>query len=143
MAGEGGIAGLYAALRTAITHDGPYAVICKRKMAPGITGVEGSNHGAVTSAVIPVHFPAPSQGMPYDCAQRVHAFGFSRMLIGALSSMSVRFASSGHDAVAPKLAIPYFEKRGNTAAAEYLRGLTKSSDSCKDRDAVFNRHAHL
>jgi transketolase len=77
--GEGGVTGLYAALRTAITHDGPYAVICKRKMAPGITGVEGSNHG--------------------------------------------------HDAVAPKLAIPYFEKRGNTAAAEYLRGLTKSSDS--------------
>ena len=43
--------------------------------------------------------------------------------------MHVESTPSGHDAVAPKLAIPYFEKRGNTAAAEYLRGLTKSSDS--------------
>lgn len=76
--GESGIAGLYKAIRTAVVNSGPYAVVVKRKMAPGIDGVEGSNHG--------------------------------------------------HDAVATKFAIPYLEKKGLTAAADYLKGLTKSKD---------------
>lgn len=50
----------------------------KRKMCPGIEGVEGSNHG--------------------------------------------------HDAVATAKAIPHLEKRGRTEAAEYLKGLKKTSD---------------
>lgn len=36
---------LYAAIRTAVTSDGPYAVIALRPMAPDIKGVEGTCHG--------------------------------------------------------------------------------------------------
>lgn len=36
---------LYAGLRAAVTSDGPYAVIAKRPMAPGIKGLEGNPHG--------------------------------------------------------------------------------------------------
>lgn len=36
---------LHAALARAFSTEGPYAVICKRKMAPNIEGIEGSNHG--------------------------------------------------------------------------------------------------
>mmetsp|Transcript_18830 Transcript_18830/g.21030 ORF Transcript_18830/g.21030 Transcript_18830/m.21030 type:complete len:643 (-) Transcript_18830:27-1955(-) len=36
---------LYYRIRTAVVTDGPYAVISKRKMAPGIKGIEGSTHG--------------------------------------------------------------------------------------------------
>jgi len=36
---------LYAGLRQAVTSDGPYAVIARRVMAPGIPHVEGTNHG--------------------------------------------------------------------------------------------------
>mmetsp|Transcript_19386 Transcript_19386/g.29523 ORF Transcript_19386/g.29523 Transcript_19386/m.29523 type:complete len:687 (-) Transcript_19386:105-2165(-) len=39
------LVGLYAAVRAAVTTDGPYAVIAKRSMAPGIHGVEGTSHG--------------------------------------------------------------------------------------------------
>ena len=42
---EDGIDVLFAAMRAAITTDGPFAVICKRPMCPGIEGVEGTNHG--------------------------------------------------------------------------------------------------
>jgi len=35
---------LYSAICEAVTTDGPVAVIIKRKMAPGIKGLEGSNH---------------------------------------------------------------------------------------------------
>jgi len=48
---EEGVQQLYAALRQAVTTDGPFAVICKRKMCPGIEGVEGSNHGHDVIAV--------------------------------------------------------------------------------------------
>jgi len=37
--------GLFATLREAITTEGPYAIIAKRSMAPGIVGVEGTSHG--------------------------------------------------------------------------------------------------
>lgn len=36
---------LYGAMQKAITHKGPAAVIAKRKMAPGVEGIEGSTHG--------------------------------------------------------------------------------------------------
>lgn len=36
---------LYAALREAVVRDGPRAVVARRAMAPGIAGVEGTNHG--------------------------------------------------------------------------------------------------
>ncbi|MGB7157749.1 MAG: transketolase C-terminal domain-containing protein [Tepidisphaeraceae bacterium] len=36
---------LYAALATAFTAKGPYGVVVKRKMAPGIEGLEGEHHG--------------------------------------------------------------------------------------------------
>ncbi|HEX8524652.1 MAG TPA: transketolase C-terminal domain-containing protein, partial [Tepidisphaeraceae bacterium] len=36
---------LYAALSKAFSTDGPQAVVIKRKMAPGIEGLEGHNHG--------------------------------------------------------------------------------------------------
>jgi transketolase len=36
---------LYAALATAFTQKGPYAIVVKRKMAPGIEGLEGEHHG--------------------------------------------------------------------------------------------------
>jgi transketolase len=36
---------LYAAIRTAVTSDGPFAVVVDRKMAPGVSGVEGTSHG--------------------------------------------------------------------------------------------------
>jgi transketolase len=36
---------MYAALRQAVTSDGPYAVIAKRPMAPKIPHIEGSCHG--------------------------------------------------------------------------------------------------
>ena len=42
---EGPINDLFVAIRTAILANGPYAVVCRRKMCPGIEGVEGSNHG--------------------------------------------------------------------------------------------------
>ncbi|KAF8344751.1 thiamine diphosphate-binding protein [Amanita rubescens] len=42
---------LWAAVSSIIRHDGPAAVICKRVMAPGIEGIEGSTHG---HDVIPV-----------------------------------------------------------------------------------------
>ena len=42
---------LYTSICTAVTHDGPAAVISKRKMAPGIKGLEGSTHA---HDVIPV-----------------------------------------------------------------------------------------
>jgi transketolase len=42
---------LYAAICGAVTHDGPVAVIAKRKMAPGIKGLEGTTHA---HDVIPV-----------------------------------------------------------------------------------------
>jgi len=35
---------LYSAIRRAITTDGPFAVVIRRKMAPGIEGLEGHNH---------------------------------------------------------------------------------------------------
>jgi transketolase len=35
---------LYAAMCDAINYDGPAAVVCQRKMAVGIKGLEGSNH---------------------------------------------------------------------------------------------------
>ena len=36
---------LYAALRLACTTEGPIAIVCKRKMCPGVKGVEGTCHG--------------------------------------------------------------------------------------------------
>merc|ERR1719316_989440 len=36
---------LYSAMRRAITTDGPFAVVLKRPMCPGIEGVEGTPHG--------------------------------------------------------------------------------------------------
>ena len=42
---------LYASICKAVTHDGPAAVISKRKMAPGIKGLEGTTHA---HDVIPV-----------------------------------------------------------------------------------------
>ncbi|TAQ89521.1 hypothetical protein B7494_g2181 [Chlorociboria aeruginascens] len=42
---------LYASICSAVTHKGPAAVVCKRKMAPGIKGLEGSTHA---HDVIPV-----------------------------------------------------------------------------------------
>lgn len=38
-------------MRTAVTTEGPFAVVCKRKMCPGIEGVEGTNHGHDVIAV--------------------------------------------------------------------------------------------
>lgn len=35
---------LYVAMCKAFSHNGPFALIIKRKMAPGIDGLEGSNH---------------------------------------------------------------------------------------------------
>lgn len=46
---------LYASICSAVTHDGPAAVISKRKMAPGIKGLEGSTHA---HDVIPVKIAA-------------------------------------------------------------------------------------
>lgn len=44
--GEGeDLDGLYARMCKAMTSDGPVALINKRKMCPGIDGLEGSNHG--------------------------------------------------------------------------------------------------
>ncbi|KAH8886157.1 putative transketolase [Thozetella sp. PMI_491] len=43
---------LYASICTAVTHNGPAAIIAKRKMAPGIKGLEGSTHA---HDVIPVN----------------------------------------------------------------------------------------
>jgi len=45
--------GLYQALRTALTTDGPFAVINKRKMAVGVDGLEGTpkGHDVVSVAV--------------------------------------------------------------------------------------------
>ncbi len=47
------IDGLYQAMRTALTTDGPFAVINKRKMAVGVDGLEGSpkGHDVVSVAV--------------------------------------------------------------------------------------------
>jgi transketolase len=42
---------LYASISGAVTHQGPAAIICKRKMAPGIKGLEGTTHA---HDVIPV-----------------------------------------------------------------------------------------
>jgi transketolase len=42
---------LYASVCSAVNHDGPAAVIAKRKMAPGIKGLEGTTHA---HDVIPV-----------------------------------------------------------------------------------------
>ena len=42
---------LYASVRSMVVHDGPTAVVAKRKMCPGIEGVEGSNHGHDALAV--------------------------------------------------------------------------------------------
>jgi transketolase len=39
------LADLYARMCAAVTIDGPVALINKRKMCPGIEGLEGSNHG--------------------------------------------------------------------------------------------------
>jgi len=36
---------MYDAVRAAIIHKGPYAVVAKRSMAPGIIGVEGTSNG--------------------------------------------------------------------------------------------------
>lgn len=41
---------LYLAVRNAVIAEGPTVVICKRTMAPGINGVEGTNHGHDTIA---------------------------------------------------------------------------------------------
>jgi len=43
--GEDWMGELYDAVRAAVLHDGPFAVIAKRSMAPGITGVEGTSQG--------------------------------------------------------------------------------------------------
>jgi len=40
-----GVQGMYAAMRLSMVTTGPYAVIMKRKMCPGIDGLEGSCHG--------------------------------------------------------------------------------------------------
>lgn len=48
---------LYAAIRQSVMTDGPYAVIAKRPMAPGVVGVEGSCHGHDAMA--------PSKAIPY------------------------------------------------------------------------------
>lgn len=42
---------LYAAVRKTIVTPGPTAVVCKRKMSPGIEGVEGTCHGHDSLAV--------------------------------------------------------------------------------------------
>ncbi len=42
---------LFGALRTAVADSGPIAVICKRKMCPGVKGVEGTCHGHDAIAV--------------------------------------------------------------------------------------------
>ncbi|RPD59967.1 transketolase [Lentinus tigrinus ALCF2SS1-7] len=42
---------LWAAICQIISHDGPAAIVCKRKMAPGVPDIEGSTHG---HDVIPV-----------------------------------------------------------------------------------------
>jgi transketolase len=46
---------LYAAMCDAINYDGPAAVVCQRKMAVGIKGLEGSNH-AHDAIKVYVHF---------------------------------------------------------------------------------------
>jgi len=48
---EEGIEVLYQAMRKAITTKGPFAVICKRPMAPKIPVVEGTSHGHDAVAV--------------------------------------------------------------------------------------------
>jgi transketolase len=65
------IEALYAGLCEAFTFDGPYALIIKRPMCPGIEGLEGHTHG--------------------------------------------------HEAIKTSLAITHLEKRGQKAAAEYLK----------------------
>lgn len=42
---------LYASMQKAMTSSGPYAVVHKRKMAPGIEGIEGDCHGHDAIAV--------------------------------------------------------------------------------------------
>ena len=42
---------LYAGLRAALTTAGPVALVCKRKMMPGVPGVEGTPHGHDSVAV--------------------------------------------------------------------------------------------
>lgn len=54
---EDGIDVLYAAVRAAVVTDGPYALVCKRPMCPGIPDVEGTSHGH--DAI------APAKGIPY------------------------------------------------------------------------------
>jgi len=39
------IANLYAKCRTILNCDGPAAIVCKRKMAPGVAGIEGKSGG--------------------------------------------------------------------------------------------------
>lgn len=66
---------LYAAMAQAMNTSGPVAVVIRRKMCPGIDGLEGSNHG--------------------------------------------------HDVIKVAQAIAYLEKRGHTAAAEFLKAIKK------------------
>ena len=42
---------LYKAMRAAVLKDGPVAVVAKRKMCPGVEGVEGTCHGHDAIAV--------------------------------------------------------------------------------------------
>jgi transketolase len=77
---------LYSRMCKAVTTDGPIALINKRKMCPGIEGLEGSNHG--------------------------------------------------HDVIKTATAIGYLEKRGRTAAAEYLKTVTKGESGPKFRGST-------
>lgn len=69
---------LYAAMRHAVTKQGPAAVISKRKMMEGVPGVSGTCHG--------------------------------------------------HDAIAPKYAIPYLESKGLTKAVDFIKAMKKTKD---------------
>ncbi|RDX57415.1 transketolase [Lentinus brumalis] len=78
---------LWGALCQIISHDGPAAIVCKRKMAPGVPDIEGSTHG---HDVIPVKAALKyfaGRGYPEELAgnilNNIKPYAFPYLYIGS------------------------------------------------------------
>eukprot|EP00747_Dinoflagellata_sp_TGD_P193057 gnl/TRDRNA2_/TRDRNA2_58737_c0_seq1.p1 gnl/TRDRNA2_/TRDRNA2_58737_c0~~gnl/TRDRNA2_/TRDRNA2_58737_c0_seq1.p1 ORF type:complete len:668 (-),score=133.52 gnl/TRDRNA2_/TRDRNA2_58737_c0_seq1:371-2350(-) len=114
------IKALYVAMHKALTTDGPYAVVCKRKMCPTVEGVEGEcdghdamaaknaiafleKHGCKEAAEIVRKTPKTKD--PYEKYLGAGAFGAPRQTFGEAVNAVLKKLSSAEERKAKVLVV--------------------------------------
>lgn len=124
---EGPIADLYAAIRTAVLANGPYAVICKRKMCPGIEGVEGSNHGHDAVAV--------AKAVPYlEARGHTEAVAYLKSVVKTTDPSNYTYATAPLPPPSLPLLGLYAKRRCNSSSSWCVRK-AQTSIPCVKRAA--------